>query len=440
MEEKLTRRAPDVFRGPFVAFVVVFLAVLGVGVGTAAAHNELTGVDPVDGSAVDRDGLIRFSFLNAVPLDTMSVEAIDQAGARTAVAGLRHGDATTEVIVAAADLPGGSVTLRWRLVGVDGHVVTDRVQYVVGDGSAAVVTTQPAIVADDDESPVAPLRRWLWRAAGYVALMLLVGVGFTERWLWPALGANAMLRRATTVGVVAVGAMALVQVVELAAQIDGVGLGAAIGRWRSALRTRAGDALAFRAMVAALALVFVTTMARYPRSVADGMRVGLLALLLGSWSFAGHAASGRWPVLGVVIDVAHHGAAALWIGGLAALAVGLRSMEGDEAGSAMARFSAVAPWLVGTLAVTGVVAKLRLLESPSALLGAHSLVLVAKLAVVAALLWIADLNRRRVRRWADDATPFGVRRVDVLRRAMATETISGALVVGSTAVLVVTSP
>ena len=429
-------------RGPVAVLVGVFLVVMAFGVGTAGAHNELTGVDPVDGSMLDRAGTIRFRFLNPVPLDTMSVEAIDTAGARTPVEGLRHGGATTEVVVDAAGLPAGSVTLRWRLVGADGHVVTDRVQYGIADSDSPSVVVPSAVTGpiNGGSSPLAPVGRWLLRTVSYLALMTFVGAAVAQRWLWPGIGAHGVLRHAPIVGLTVIGLLSVVQLVELAAQIDGVGFGTATGRWRSALRARAGDALAVRAVVAALAVVFFAVVARIPRTVADGLRVVVVVLLLGTWSFAGHAASGRWPVLGVVVDGAHHGAAAIWIGGLAVLAVGLRSMGADEVGPVMTRFSAAAPWLVGTLAATGVVAKLRLLDGPSSLIGAHSLVLVAKLGVVGCMLWIADLNRRRVRRWCDAADSLGMRRVDVLRRAMTTEAVSGVVVLGITAVLVVTAP
>ena len=429
-------------RGPVAVLVGVFLVVMAFGVGTAGAHNELTGVDPVDGSIVDRAGTIRFRFLNPVPLDTMSVEAIDASGARTPIEGLRHGEGTTEVVVDAADLPAGAVTLRWRLVGADGHVVTDRVQYGIADGGSVAGVVAPSSVTDSTDgapSPVGPAGRWLLRTASYVALMAFVGGAVTQRWLWPGLGSVGVLRHATSVGLVLIGLLSLVQIVELAAQIDGVEFGSAIGRWQSALRARAGDALAWRAVLAALGVVFFAVVARIPRTVADGLRAVVVVLLLGTWSFAGHAASGRWSALGVVVDGAHHGAAAAWIGGLAVLAMGLRTMPGDEVALVMTRFSAAAPWLVGTLAVTGVVAKLRLLDGPSSMIGAHSLVLVAKLAVVACTLWIADLNRRRVQRWCDEAESFGVRRIDVLRRAMTTEAVSGVVVLAITAVLVVTA-
>lgn len=428
-------------RGPITVLVGVFLAMMALGAGIAGAHNELTGVEPVDGSTITRDDTISFRFVNAVPLDTMTVEAVDATGARTPVTGLRHGATTSEVVVAAADLPVGALSLRWRLVGPDGHVITDRVQFVVGDsGPASPTSTLSADAGGDTASPGAPIRRWLWRAASYAALMALVGAGFAERWLWQGFGTPAVLHRVATVSLAVVGVLALVQVVELAAQIEGVGVDAAVGRWRSAMRTRAGAALVFRAVLTSCALVFGAVAARFPRIVVDGIRMAVLVLLLGSWSLTGHAASGRWPVVGVVLDATHHGAAAAWLGGLAVLAVGLRTMTGDTAAPLLVRFSMAAPWLVGTLVATGVLGKLRLLDAPSALVGAHSSVLLAKLVVVACMLWIADVNRRRVQRWCDGAESLGIRRISVLRRAMTTEAAIGAVVVAVTAVLVVTTP
>ena len=45
----------------------------------------------------------------------------------------------------------------------------------------------------------------------------------------------------------------------------------------------------------------------------------VFTLLFGTWAYAGHSRSMQWPVVGVPLDIAHHMAAAAWLGGLGIL-------------------------------------------------------------------------------------------------------------------------
>lgn len=413
----------------------------------AGAHNALASAEPPDGSTVGRDGVVTLTFASAVPLDTMSVDALSESGSRTELSGLAHGQTDLEVQVPLSGLAPGSVTLRWRLVGPDGHVVTDRLRYTLDDapGVAPAVPTASvdavSVALPAEESRAGSVGRWAVRLFGYVAMLSVVGVVATARLVRPGGTPLSSLSRLPSFGLATVAVLALVQLLQLAGQIREVPAWAAVGELGVALDTTAGQALAVRCVVAgaaALALSFGGNRAARQASGPVGLAVGVA--LLSTWSMAGHARSMRWPVLGVPLDIAHQAAAAVWLGGIAVVALELRRLEPSEAQVVVERFSTVARWAVLVLVATGLVTTLRFVDSVSAIFDLHGAVLAAKLSVVAAMLWIADVNRRRVVRWAGRGVPPRKAHVMALRRAMVTELVSGLLVVSITAALVAATP
>ncbi len=434
---------------------VLVLAVLIVVAGSASAgaHNSLEAAEPADGATVTAGGFVTLRFTAPVPLDTMTVEAADASGNRTSLTGLRHGSSDREVIVPLESLGPGPVTLRWRLVGPDGHIITERLRYAV-EQPAAATTAPPSAAAvervasptpiDADDSSIGSATRWLVRLLGYLAIMTVVGIVAIERLVWPGVTAQPSWAFVRTVGFGAVAVLAAVQLAQLAGQIRGRPAWSSLGALPSALQTTLGQALAVRVALAAggAVLLLIGSRLRYRHQPLLDAAVAVLAgLLLATWSMGGHARSMRWPFLGVPLDVAHHAAAATWLGGLAVVGVvGLRTLEPDEAQAVVQRFSSVAPWAVGVLVVTGLLTSIRLIDSVAALGDAHSRVLAAKLAVLAAMLWVANVNRRRLRRWAARATAPRSGQIGALRRAMTTELVTGLVVVAFTAALVVTTP
>jgi len=163
--------------------------------------------------------------------------------------------------------------------------------------------------------------------------------------------------------------------------------------------------------------------------------------LLATWAFAGHARSMRWPAVGVATDVTHHAAAAAWIAGLAIVGwVVIPTTTADVMAPSVRRFSRVAAISVVVLVVTGLVQSVRLVGSPTDLLDAdHGRYLVAKIVVLAAMLGIANANRRRIDHRLDD--PAHVERhIGTLRRAVVAEFAIGLVIVAITAAMVVSPP
>jgi copper transport protein len=122
---------------------------------------------------------------------------------------------------------------------------------------------------------------------------------------------------------------------------------------------------------------------------------------------AGHAASNGGVALGLVLDVAHVAAAALWLGGLAVLAAllvpgGRARRAGDpsvDLGSVAARISACAFGAVVVIVASGVVQSLRSVGSRYALFHTtYGVTLLVKIGIVAVLVAVGGLSRRFLRR------------------------------------------
>ena len=128
----------------------VLATMLGVSSGSVLAHNSLVSSDPADGATLSvAPTQIVWEFDKSVPLDTLTVTLIDASGARSELAGSVHGAAgDTEVVTPLPALQPGAVSVRWRLVGPDGHPVTGRVDVTIEQPAVSVapevVTTTPA--------------------------------------------------------------------------------------------------------------------------------------------------------------------------------------------------------------------------------------------------------------------------------------------------------
>lgn len=417
--------------------IVGALAFLGAS-GQALAHNELVDSTPAAGVVLpEAPDTAVLQFANAVPLGSASVEFVDAAGVRTPVADLAHGaGGETEILASLPATPDGSATIRWRLVGPDGHAIQGRVVFSVGVGPTAAAGSS----ADQSSGPQglpAPLR-WSLRVVSYCALILLVGLLVGAAWLMPSSWALPRVRTAAVAAGAGVGILGLAQFAVLASDIGGAGLPA----WSdltAALETTVGRALLVRVLVAGCIVVVLRNdgiLARLRWRV-----VGALTLVLfGCWAFAGHARSARWPVLGVPLDIAHHAAAAAWLGGLAVvgyIALGRRVVE--DARAPVLRFARLAPVAVGTLIMTGIVQGVRLTGAPD-FGSTHTRLIVAKILALALMLRVADINRKRVARRFAGSGAIPSRLVGNLRRAMFVELVIGMFIIMLTAALVVGQP
>ena len=453
-------------RRALAAAIVAFvgLATLLLGASPAAAHNTLLSSSPADGAQItDNPTQISFLFDLPAPLETASAELIEPNGVRTDLTGLTHGPAgDTEIVVPLpADLS-GQMTVRWRLVGPDGHPLTGRVSFTVtpvpatvltassttlatGDISTPDTTTPPAVAAPDigpDEATGTPGPiRWLLRYASYLAVGAVIGISLTDRLIWRGVGSRPTLRRITSNALALVAVLAFAQLVVLAGDIDGRSPWRSLGSLDAATTTDAGFALVIRIVLGGVAWVLLCRM----HIVHDEIRWTALSLtgiaLMATWAWSGHAKSQRWPWLGVTVDITHHIAAALWIGALAIVATtALTALDTGDLESVMRRMSTVAAGAVAVIVATGAIQTVRLVGSPTQLLDdAHGRYLVAKIVLVVAMLGLANHHRTRLATMFDAGNQDGPS-IGTLRRTIVTEFAIGIAVIGITAAMVVVPP
>jgi copper transport protein len=460
----------------FVVGVIVGLISVVVGLapgGIAHAHNSIVSSDPIDGAVLAATPTeISFVFDQSVPLESATVTFIDASGVRSELP-IAHGpNGDTDLVASlAGQNVAGEVTVRWRLVGDDGHVVSGRVSFTA-PATGAVSTTLPGSAtttpgavdgssgsggsggADDDGEPSNGLLAWLVRFGSYLAIAAVSAVALLELRVWPGVAATATGRRVVQVGLAAVAVLGLVQLAVLASDLSGRSVLGALGELRPALDTPVGQALTVRVLLAAVAAVLLLgrPIGRPIGRTSQGQWTALAILgiaMMGTWAWTGHSRTERWPWLGVPVDIVHHSAAALWVGGLAVLAalalggvgpsgvgpgwVGPGGVGPDLVG-VMRRFSSTAMVAVIVIAVTGAVQTLRLHDDLGALLsGQHGRLLAVKVVAFIGMLAVAAGNRQRVARLVGD----GAVTLAALRRSMLVDVAVGVAVIAVTTSLVI---
>jgi copper transport protein len=389
----------------------------------AQAHASLIRTEPAAGSVVAQaPRQIVLHFDQAV--QDAGTTAVSATGA-SVTSGRAHtsaGDARALVVPLRAGLGRGDYTVRWKVVSADGHIVSGVIAIGVGRGLA------PPQAATTESSTL----DWpflIARYAYFAGLMLFAGGAVYRVAVFrPAIAAvtgraraMADLRegvRANSLLLAAAGLMLAggwVALTREGAEVAGVSFWQAFnhhGPIGSALQaTRFGRE--FGRGIDLGAVFCVATAAAF--AVARRTRAGALALavpaaLLGAWAvivpgLSGHAGDPGLGDAAVAVDAVHTAAAAIWIGGLVQLVLvtphatrGLPDGERNRIRTAMAvRFSRIALGSVLVLAVTGAGRALWAVSAPSQLLHTgYGRALVAKTLLLAALVGLGYLNRRRL--------------------------------------------
>ena len=435
-------------------------ALLGIST-PALAHNSLASSDPPDGSTVAvAPTQLTLTFAKSVPLETLTIEIIDASGVRSDLVGSVHGPAgDAEVVTPLPALTPGAVNLRWRLVGPDGHPITGRIGFTVS--APAVTTTVPAALDPAGSTTVPAVAdaagggggfaepwstsdptRWILRLVSYLAIMTIGGVVATMLFLWTGVWRHRVVHQAIAISIGIALTAGIAQLLVVASDISGQAPWASLGSVSSALETDAGVALVVRVVLLLTLSWALFAPARTLEDVRWNASGVIVLVLLGTWAYAGHSQSMRWALLGMPLDIAHHGAAAAWIGGLAMVGlVATKWGERDELVDVVQRFGRLAAISVGIIVGTGVLQAIRLVGSPTRLFAAdHGVYLVVKLIFLGVMLKVADINRKRVSRRFQDTATATPRITGILRRAMGTELAVGLAVVGITAAMVVSPP
>ncbi len=333
----------------------------------AWAHASLVRSVPADGTV-----------LAAAP---MSVRFVfdDNVRAGSGIRAIRNGD-------------GSVYTVLWRVSSDDGHSIAGVSAFGVGAGRAPPTA---ALSAGNRPTTQDVVSRWLL----FAGLLTAAGAAFFRF----AVGPVPLRLLLVAFLLVFVGVSGLLH--------------------DASISTRFGSVMAVTAVVAGVGAVLASVAPVYP--VLEPYPFVAALLLLPGPSLAGHALDRGRPWIEIVVDVLHVAAASLWLGGLVALALALRTR--DDRGSIVRRFSNLAVVSVLLLAATGVIRALSELRSVSQLwTTGYGEVLIVKTGLLAALVAIGWVNRYRlIPRLA----------LQGLRRSVAAELVLFAALAGAVALL-----
>jgi copper transport protein len=361
-------------------------AALALSVG-ADAHSLVRVSDPPDGARLAHaPSVVIITFTEAPDPKLSQVQILDTSGRQvaggpaSAVSG-----ALTTVAITLPPLGDGVYTVSWRTVSaIDGHVATGVFAFAVG---AQPVPPIPLAVAAPaaPPSPLGVIGRWALDA-GYG---LLLGGAWVDLLALQDFSLEVLL----VVGVGDVLALigALV-VAEAARENAGV-------NWSFFLSTSLahGMELVVLPIVAAgLAVLAAWSLQGTPRRVALGICAGLSAVAMLANAIASHAASSSLAWLMIPAHWLHVLSYAVWIGGLAAVLVGIRGLPTIEKARAVGRFSAVAGFAFAAMILTGLVRGIDEVGSWSNLFTTtFGWLLLAKTAIFFTIAPLAATNRWR---------------------------------------------
>jgi copper transport protein len=337
-------------RGLLAAAAALGLAVVMILVLPAAvlAHALVKSSDPADGAILDKaPAAVTITFTERPDPKLSAINVLDSAahnvdsGPLQSVAGN-----PLQLTVPLRKISDGVYTISWNTVSaVDGHRAGGILTFGVG-----VTPEDLAAAPRPATSPTTPPPSPLGVAGNWV---FYVGLGLMLGGSWIALIAfgdvRPGLRRLALAG-------SLTSICGLLAAAEATREGAGVD-WHTLLSTSLGTNLLtqFAPVLAAAVLLvaaqFADRAARPILWITTGMvAVAVLFHVLGS-----HAASSGIPWLEVGAQYVHISAFAVWIGGLAALLVGVRGLPSGDKTAAVRRFSRVAGYALALVAVSGVV-------------------------------------------------------------------------------------
>ena len=375
----------------------------------ALAHALLRQSEPPDGAALDAPpDRIVITFTEEPEPALSLIKVVDSSGREVATGPVRTvAGQPLNLQLQLAPLPKGIYTVTWRTVSrVDGHVTGGAFAFGIGIAPAGT-TPQPAAPPPSVLDVVA---RWIF----YVGLSALIGAAWVSTVAFPTMPSR--VGRVLSAGW-------LVSLLGLAVLVESqrADAGATFGQL---LSTGIGRALAWRAGALAVAGAALAVASRVPPA---RRRAALIAAACGGLAaifahvMAGHAgaSAGAWRWAKVLIQWAHMSAAAIWLGGLLALLIGLRGGSGSENAAAVKRFSSVAGVALGVVIATGAARAIDQVGSWTLLVStAFGRLVLVKSAFLLALAGLGAVNRYRHVPRAPHSLP-GLRKVATIELAIA---------------------
>ena len=374
----------------------------------AWGHASLSASTPAGGAAVEEAPTqVTLTFTEPPDTKLSSVKVLGGSGSyEQGAPRLAEGDESTLVVDLKA-LPKGSYTVSWRTVSrVDGHSSAGAFAFGVGE-------PPEAISADAEEQTSSKIPSAAARWVLYLGLASLLGAA------WMALFAFGHSYRS-------VGRLSLFGLLAAAAGTLGLGLfqfreaGVGLGVF---LGSSSGRALGLRAApLLLIVLGYLLYRNNYrPRMMVAG--AGALAGMLAHAS-AGHAAVPPDVAIKVGIQWLHFAAVGIWIGGLAALLLGLSESPEEDRRRAAKRFSFVAGFAIFVVTATGVLRAVNEVDGWEPLFETtYGRLVIAKSVLIVVLGGLGALNRFRNIPKAVSA-PAGLQKAGRLEVAVAVITLA----------------
>jgi len=403
------------------------------GAGRADAHAILKSSEPASGAALaSSPKQIVLDFNEAVEFDLGGVTLTDAGGSALTLGKARHRAGTDNVAEATVPpLAPGVYVVGYRIVSADGHPVSGNIVFRVGAGAVDGVSVQ-----QPRADRVVGVVYGVLRFAAYPAIVAGAGA-----WLFALFVSPPLWWRSRRVVSWAAGCLlvaSLGQFIVAVPYLAGSGLSAALhsSQWSNVARTDLGRWLLVRAGLTAVLLVSLARNRSWRVGRSTGLVLGglVFALLDVSMVGDGHAAVGRWLVLGWAATFLHIAAMCLWLWGLVVIAWGIRRKDVELLEAVRRRWSRAAAVAVAVIVLSGVVQAWRLLPDVHALSSSYGRLLIGKTVLVAVMMLLGNMGRVALARAADASWPSS------LRRSVAVEQFVGLAVVAVTTVLVQTEP
>ena len=444
------------------AMALVAVGALVLTATAASAHATLLSSDPAQSAhypAGAPPGSVSLVFDENVTVTPASVSVYDGGGHPVRAVSARGSRTTRRVEVGLPRLGDGTYVVVWHIVSDDGHPEQGVFTFSVGAGGVSTADIG-GLLASRSASRAIGTAFGVDRALGFLACLVLFGGLVFVMWCWPA----ALASRGVRILLVVAAAVALTTTVaSLPLQAAYSSGGGARHLFDSAalhdvLSARFGRGTVARASFIIAFAIPVLAVRPYPRPAQARVTGGVVALaglgLCATFAYTGHGYTGRWPLLGFVLDVAHLGAAGLWLGGIAVLVAGFRDRaQWNVTADGATRFSQLALPAMAVVVLSGALQGWRQIGSWWALWHtSYARLLVLKALVVLAVVIVASAARDAVRDRSVTAWHRGVEGGDPgsttapvavladLRDGILIEALLAVVVVALTSALVVTAP
>ena len=366
------------------------MIVLATAGSRASAHANLASSDPASGASLPKaPSEIRLTFTESPDPALSTILLLGSGGTKLSVGPPTLQPPRTLMVSLPARMPDGVYTVSWQVVSrQDGHETAGVFAFGVGPVQGAISPGAAPAASTSGPTPLAVSAK----TALYAGSMLLLGAAVVGLGLFGGAPRSLRIVGLAAALVAFAGAVGL-----LVAEQQTVGVAL-----NDLVQTATGRPylwLIVATLAAAVCAVLAAARERWRAALWGSGAAAVVAMAIRVSS--GHAAAAPDPLLQQAYQWLHLVAAGLWIGGLVLLLVLLRERLGTGRPPLQEarRFSDLAVWSVGVVAVTGLLRAISELGGMSNLLdglrASYGLILIAKAAAGLVLIGLGATNRLR---------------------------------------------